>query len=131
VTGSGAGEGEGRSEAGARHRNATLREVAARAGVSIKTVSNVVNHHPGVRPTTRARVEKSVAELGYRPNEVARALRRGPDDSLTLIVPRDASGELSSTADQLIRRARELGCRIVEDVGGAGEASARLLVISG
>ena len=49
-------------------------DVAALAGVSHQTVSRVVNGHPSVAPRTRARVERAIAELGYRPNTAARAL---------------------------------------------------------
>ena len=43
---------------------ATLHDVAHVAGVSFKTVSNVINDHPNVRPATRERVQKAIAELG-------------------------------------------------------------------
>jgi hypothetical protein len=58
-------------------RPARLVDVAGRAGVSIKTVSNVVTDAVPVAPATRARVEAAIAELGYRPNLAARALRTG------------------------------------------------------
>ncbi len=53
----------------------TLRDVAARVGVSVMTVSNVVNdNRQRVSPGTAARVEQAIAELGYVPNGVARSL---------------------------------------------------------
>ena len=55
-------------------RSARLIDVAARAGVSLKTVSNVVSGAVPVSPTTRSRVEAAVAELDYRPNLAAREL---------------------------------------------------------
>lgn len=55
-------------------RGATIREVAQRAGVSIKTVSRVVNNEPNVRPQTRERVLAVVAELDYEPHPAARGL---------------------------------------------------------
>ena len=55
-------------------RPARLIDVAARAGVSLKTVSNVLSGAVPVSPRTRARVEAAVAELGYRPNLAAREL---------------------------------------------------------
>lgn len=57
-----------------RHR---LKDVAERAGVSVKTVSNVVNGYQHVRADTRARVEEAIAALNYRPNLSARNLRKG------------------------------------------------------
>ena len=52
----------------------TIDDVAALAGVSIKTVSRVVNHEPNVRESTREKVEQAIAQLKYRPNVSARNL---------------------------------------------------------
>ena len=65
----------------------TLKDVAALAGVSIKTVSNVVNGYDFVRPENRRRVEEALAATGYRPNVGARNLRRGRTGFLALVVP--------------------------------------------
>jgi DNA-binding LacI/PurR family transcriptional regulator len=67
-----------------RHR---LKDVAERAGVSVKTVSNVVNGYIHVRPDTRARVMEAIAALDYRPNISARNLRRGRTGIIALAVP--------------------------------------------
>jgi len=56
---------------------ATIRDVAAKAGVSIKTVSRVINHDPAVRATTRELVEQVIAQLDYVPDPIARSLRGG------------------------------------------------------
>ena len=53
---------------------ATIDDVAQLAGVSIKTVSRVVNHEPNVRGVTRDKVEAAIRELNYRPNKAARSL---------------------------------------------------------
>ena len=55
-------------------QKATIDDVAKLAGVSIKTVSRVVNREPNVRESTRATVETAIAELNYRPNQSARNL---------------------------------------------------------
>jgi LacI family transcriptional regulator len=55
----------------------TIRDVAKRAGVSVKTVSRVLNDEPMVNPGTRAHVQKIMARLGYTPNVSARRLARG------------------------------------------------------
>lgn len=60
-------------------------DVAALAGVSHQTVSRVVNGHPNVAPETRARVERAIAELGYRPNVAARALVTGSTRTIGLV----------------------------------------------
>lgn len=60
--------------------------VAGRAGVSGQTVSRVVNDSPRVDPATRERVERAMAELGYRPHRAARALRTGRTQTIGLVV---------------------------------------------
>ncbi len=64
-----------------------LSDVAARAGVSVKTVSNVVHGYVHVRPETRRRVQAALDELGYRPNLSARSLRQGRSGMVALAVP--------------------------------------------
>ena len=56
---------------------ATLKDVADLAGVSVKTVSNVVNGYRPVGAATRQRVQQAIDELGYSPNLSARHLRNG------------------------------------------------------
>lgn len=53
---------------------ATIDDVAALAGVSMKTVSRVMNNEPNVRPATREKVQAAIAELNYHPNMSARSL---------------------------------------------------------
>src|SRR5690348_14508830 len=55
----------------------TMQDVAAAARVSLKTVSRVVNNEPNVGLETRERVNKVIAELGFRRNDLARNLRQG------------------------------------------------------
>jgi len=68
-------------------RHPTLREVARRARVSIKTVSRVANGEPNVAGGTRARVLAAIRRLGYRPNSLARSMRTRRSDTIGLIVP--------------------------------------------
>jgi DNA-binding LacI/PurR family transcriptional regulator len=86
-----------------------MSDVAARAGVSHQTVSRVVNGHPNVAPSTRARVERAIAELGYRPNPAARALVTGSTRTIGLVtVYLDQYGP-AQTLVGLERAAREAG----------------------
>lgn len=62
----------------------TMRDVAAVAGVSLKTVSRVVNDEPGVSPTLVARVQAAAKELGFRPDQAASALRRSDRRTATV-----------------------------------------------
>lgn len=66
--------------------NATVRDVARKAGVSAMTVSRVINGGNGVRPETRLRVQQAVAELDFVPNSVARGLISRKSGTLGLIV---------------------------------------------
>jgi len=76
---------------------ATIFDVAKLAGVSIKTVSRVVNREPNVRATTRERVEKAVAELGYRPDQSARNLASRRSHLIGLVYDDPAAYELPSS----------------------------------
>lgn len=65
----------------------TIADVARRAGVTTATVSNVLTGRVVVRPETRDRVQKAIAELDYRPNLIARGLAQGKTRTLALVVP--------------------------------------------
>jgi LacI family transcriptional regulator len=64
----------------------SIRDVATRAGVSVGTVSNVLNRPQLVAPATRARVQQAIAALGFVRNESARQLRAGRSRTLGLVV---------------------------------------------
>jgi LacI family transcriptional regulator len=63
-----------------------MKDVAARAGVALKTVSRVVNDEPGVTPDTADRVRTAIEVLGFRRNDGARILRKGQTASIGLIM---------------------------------------------
>ena len=71
-------------------KRATIKDVAAQAGVSYQTVSRVINDQPGVTPETRRRVEQAIEALGYRPNLAARSLPRRRSNIIGLIIPYNA-----------------------------------------
>src|SRR6266540_1971107 len=83
-----AAAGSGRREVAVRAPEGTksIRDVAAEAGVSVGTVSNVLNRPELVAPATRARVEQAIAALGFVRNESARQLRAGRSRTLGLLV---------------------------------------------
>jgi DNA-binding LacI/PurR family transcriptional regulator len=70
---------------GHTRRPASIRDVAAAAGVSYQTVSRVINGHPGVRPGTRDRVLAAIDELGFRRNATALALASGRSRAVTVL----------------------------------------------
>lgn len=98
----------------------TLHDVARAAGVSIKTVSEVVNHSTRVAPATRARVEAAVAELGYQPNLSARRLRSGRTGVIGLAIPElTTSGYFSELAAAVVDAAERLDLVVlIEQTGG-------------
>ncbi|MGE7384075.1 LacI family DNA-binding transcriptional regulator [Streptomyces sp. NPDC004126] len=63
-----------------------MKDVAARAGVGLKTVSRVVNGEPGVTPDTERRVQEAIEELGFRRNDSARVLRKGRTATVGLVL---------------------------------------------
>ena len=67
-------------------RSASVKDVAARAGVSLGTVSNVLNRPNRVSTSTRARVDQAMAELGFVRNESARQLRAGTSRTLAYVM---------------------------------------------
>lgn len=101
----------------------TLKDVAERAGVSIKTVSNVVRDAPKVSEATRTRVMRAVAELGYRPNPSARRLRTGRSGLIALAVPDLATPYFAELAHHVRTEAAALGLTVLieETLGDAGE----------
>ncbi len=66
-------------------RRASVKDVAARAAVSLGTVSNVLNRPDSVRPATRERVERAIAELGFVRNDSARQLRAGVSEMIAYL----------------------------------------------
>lgn len=71
----------------AAQRGGSIAEVAARVGVSVATVSRVLNGHANVRPATRERVLAEIETSGYRVNELARNLRTAESRLLLTMVP--------------------------------------------
>ena len=69
-----------------RRGRPTMEDVAAYAGVALKTVSRVVNAEPGVTPGTAERVRAAIDQLGFRRNDSARILRKGQTASIGLIM---------------------------------------------
>lgn len=65
----------------------TIWEVAERAGVSHQTVSRFLKNDSGMKPATRARIERAVAELDYRPNLMARSMRTQRSHRITIVLP--------------------------------------------
>lgn len=107
-----------------------LKDVAQHAGVSVKTVSNVVNEHPNVSVGMREKVRAALVELGYRPNLAARQLKHGRGGFITLAVPELDSPYFAELAARLSAEATRRGYLFLLDITDADPAQERL-VLSG
>jgi len=87
------------------HPRPTIRDVAALAGVSLKTVSRVINSEAGVSAATTARVVAAIDELGFQRNDLARSLRQGQTSSTVGLVIEDAANPFYSAIVQAVERA--------------------------
>lgn len=94
-------------------RPPTLHDVAARAAVSIKTVSRVVNGSTSVRPDVRERVLTAVADLQYVPNSFARSLKMGSGDTIGVIIDTIADPFFASLTHAVEERALEAGLNVI------------------
>ncbi len=92
-----------------------LRDVADHAGVSVKTVSNVVNGYVHVSPGMRERVQSSIEELGYRANLSARSLRRGRSGVIALAVPALDMPYFAELTRCVVQEAEQLGYTVLVD----------------
>ncbi|TFC56875.1 LacI family transcriptional regulator [Cryobacterium sp. TMT2-15-1] len=107
---------------------ATLHDVARIAEVSIKTVSNVINDYPHIRPSTKQRVLEAIAELDYQPNLSARSLRSGRTGVIGLAVPELSLSYFAELADAVIRSAeRHHVTVLIEQTGGDRRREIELL----
>ncbi|MFE5023750.1 LacI family DNA-binding transcriptional regulator [Streptomyces sp. NPDC056656] len=98
---------------------ASIKDVAAAAGVSVATVSRVLNSHPSVSPDARARVLGAVESLGYRPNAVARSLRTAQTRTLGLVISDVLNPYFTELARSVEEEARALGYSVI--IGNADE----------
>ncbi|MGZ4614693.1 MAG: LacI family DNA-binding transcriptional regulator [Actinomycetes bacterium] len=94
---------------------ASLRDVASLAGVSVKTVSNVVNHYEHVSPAMRERVQRALDSLDYRPNLSARNLRGGRSGLIALAVPELDAPYFAEVSRHVVRAAEQRGWTVLID----------------
>lgn len=95
--------------AGPRSGPVTIADVAVAAGVSKQTVSNVMNYPEKVRPETRERVRRVVADLGFQPNRAARALRSSTAGMIACRIEPISSHSLAHLHDGFLHALAEAG----------------------
>lgn len=107
-------------------RAPNIRDVAREAGVSYQTVSRVLNDSPRLRPETRARVLEVIDQLGYRPNQAARALVTRTSRVIGVLVATRAAGYGAQTILYEIEdAAREAGYTLAIATSASDDQSVR------
>ncbi|MDQ1570611.1 MAG: hypothetical protein QOF79_1285 [Actinomycetota bacterium] len=91
------------------------RDVAKAANVSVRTVSNVVNGFAHVSESTRLRVLRAVAELDYRPSELARSLKRGRSGLIALVLPELDTPYFAELTRAFVEEGHKRGLTVVID----------------
>ncbi|MBT2596674.1 LacI family DNA-binding transcriptional regulator [Arthrobacter sp. ISL-72] len=97
----------------------TMNDVARAAGVSLKTVSNVLNDYEFIRPVTKQKVLDAIAELGYEANLTARSLRSGKTRMLGLVLSDLSIPYYAELASRLMTFASARGYRVLVEQSGA------------
>lgn len=104
----------------------TISEVAARAGVSAMTVSNVINGRKQVQESTREAVEAAIRDLGYKPNTAAQALASAAQLRLGLIYRNPQSAFLSAVLVGALNATSQLGAQLlIRNCDGEDETDAK------
>lgn len=93
-------------------RAPNIRDVARLAGVSYQTVSRVLNEHPSIRESTKQRVLDVIREIGYRPNQAARALVTSRSRTIGVLTAQTVNYGPSTSVTAIEHAAREAGYRI-------------------
>jgi DNA-binding LacI/PurR family transcriptional regulator len=102
--------------------------VAEAAGVSVRTVSNVVSGHPHVSTDVRDRVTRAIAELGYRPSELARNLKSGRSGLIGLVLPGLDDPYFAELMRAFVEEGTRRGVTVVIDQADGDPHRERLLV---
>ena len=111
---------------------ATLKDIATAVGVSVATVSNVLNDRPNVGRVIRQKVLRAANKMGYRPNRAAQAMRTGRTRAIGLVLPDLTNPFFPELAQAVENTARSLGLLVclVDSQGRAeGEANGFALLM--
>lgn len=111
------------SSSGPQVRRSTILDVAAAAGVSRQTVTRAMNGMPGISASTRERVQRLAAELGYSPSRFAKGLVQGARTSLGLAIPDLTNPYFPAFASSVVEEAAQRGWSVVVDDFGHGTGS--------
>ena len=111
---------------------ATIKDLAAKVGVSVATVSNVLNDKPNVGAAVRQKVLRAAKQLGYRPHRAAQAMRKGRTRAIGLVLPDLTNPFFPQLAQTVENTARNLGLLVclIDSQGGAEGESDGLTLLS-
>lgn len=107
---------------------ATIKDVAEKAGVSIATVSRIMNNRGPIGEKTRKKVIRAMELLEYQPNEMARALQRSRSSIIGLVVPSIAYAFFSALVDAIEDACHEQGFKLMVCKSGSSEEREREMV---
>ncbi len=102
----------------------TIRDVAKAAGVSVKTVSRVLNDHPYVKSPTRAKVQAVMAQLAFRPSQAARSLAGARSGQIALIYDNHSPYYIHAIQEGCWIRCTENGIRLLAQPVNVADDSA-------
>ena len=102
---------------------ATIYEVSKLAGVSLATVSRVMNDSDKVRATTREKVQVAMKELGYRPNMIAQSLASNRSNSVGILVPELHGPFFGTMLSSIELELRSQGKHVIITAGHSNEES--------
>ncbi len=111
-------------------RRASIHDVAESAGVSIKTVSRVLNREPNVADATRARVMTAVKELSYRPNLFARGLASVRSYLIGLVYDNPSASYVAGLQFGALQRCRAEGYHLIIEVVDSSDPDVGAIVTS-
>ena len=104
---------------------ATIYEVSKLAGVSLATVSRVMNDSGKVTPKTRDKVLAAIAELGYRPNSLAQSLASKRSNSVGILIPELHGPFFGVMLSSIEKELRDAGKRVIITAGHSDENKER------
>lgn len=105
-------------------RKPTIRDVAEEAGISVATVSRVLNNKPGYGPETGERVQQAIEKLGYQRNEIARNLKISKTNTIAIVVPTTTDSFFTKLIRGILKAARTYNYAVLLcDIGVNGKYS--------
>ncbi len=111
-------------------RKTTIGDIARLAGVSVMTVSRVINHSESVKAQTRAKVAAVIAETGYSPDPAARILARAGAGRIGLLYANPSNAYLAEVLAGALSGARAAGLLLMIEPSQAGDPVAERLAVS-